>query len=172
MKEKPISFETERLFITPTSVDDASFMLELLNSPTWLKYIGDRNVYNLKDAKEYIKSKITPQLVKHGFSNYTITRKSDKTKVGAVGLYDRPGLEGIDIGFALLPEYERKGYAHEAATKIMDAAHNVFNIKIVKAITTKENISSQKLLEKLGLRYVDTIRIPNDDEDLLLYMAP
>ena len=163
------SFETKRLLLKPMSKEDASFLLELLNSPKWIKYIGDRNVYTIKEAATYIKTKMTPQLKKLGFSNYTVIRKIDNAKVGSCGLYDREGLEGIDLGFAFLPQYEKMGFAFESANKLKDLAFNQFNLKKISAITTKENIDSQRLLEKLGLKYIKTINIQDDDEDLLLF---
>jgi len=162
-------FKTDRLILRPTSEEDAAFILELLNTPKWLKYIGDRNVNTVKSAKEYIKNKILPQLIKLGYSNYTIIRKSDNIKIGSCGLYDREGLEGIDLGFAFLPEYEKKGYAFESANKLINVAFNEFGINEISAITTKDNIASQKLLEKLGLIFIKTTNIPNDEEELLLY---
>lgn len=110
-----------------------------------------------------------PQLERLGYSNYTLVRKIDNVKIGTCGLYDREGLEGIDIGFAFLPEYERKGFAFEAANKIKNVAFNEFGIKVISAITTKNNVSSQKLLEKLGLELTGTTKLPNDNEELLLY---
>ncbi len=163
------SFETERLILRPTVEEDAPFLVELLNTPKWLQYIGDRKVRSIEDAKEYVKNKISPQLKRLGYANYTVIRKSDGAKLGSCGLYDREGLEGVDIGFAFLPQFEKQGYAFESASKIKEAGFQVFDIEEISAITTKENIASQKLLEKLGLKYIKTIKIPNDDEDLLLY---
>ena len=140
------SFETERLLLKPMSKEDASFLLELLNLPKRIKYIGDRNVYTIKEAETYIKHKMTPQLKKLGFSSYTVIRKTDNAKVGSCGLYDREGLEGIDLGFAFLPLYEKMGYAFESANKLKDLAFNQFNLKHISAITTSENKDSQKLL--------------------------
>jgi RimJ/RimL family protein N-acetyltransferase len=140
------SFETERLLLKPMSKEDASFLLELLNLPKWIKYIGDRNVYTIKEAETYIKHKMTPQLKKLGFSSYTVIRKTDNAKVGSCGLYDREALEGIDLGFAFLPLYEKMGYAFESANKLKDLAFNQFNLKHISAITTSENKDSQKLL--------------------------
>lgn len=163
------SFETERLILKPTDESDAAFVLELLNSPKWLQYIGDRKVRSLEDAKNYIATKISPQFQRLGYANYTVVRKSDSAKMGSCGLYDREGLEGIDIGFAFLPGYEKKGYAFEAAKKIKEVALEDFQIKSMQAITTKENLSSQRLLEKLGLSFTKMISIPNDKEELMLY---
>jgi len=163
------SFETERLDLKPTSEEDAPFIFELLNAPKWIEYIGDRNVKSVEDAQEYIITKIKPQLEKLGYSNYTIIRKSDNVKLGICGLYDREGLEGIDIGFALLPEHERKGYAFEAANELKRVGVEEFGISRIRAITTKENIASQKLLEKLGLKFIRNVQLPNHDKEVLLY---
>ena len=163
------TFETERLILKPTSEEDSKFIFELLNTPKWIKYIGDRNIKTIDNAKDYIKTKMLPQLERLGYSNYTIIRKVDKQKMGTCGLYDRDGLEGIDIGFAFLPEYEQKGYAFEAAFKIKSVAFHEFGINAISAITTKDNTSSQKLLEKLGLKLIGTTKLPNDKEELLMY---
>jgi len=162
-------FETERLLIKPTSEKDTEFIFELLNTPKWIKNIGDRNIKTDESAKNYILKRMLPQLENLGYSNYTLIRKIDKVKIGTCGLYDREGLEGIDIGFAFLPEYEKKGYAFEAADKIKDIAFNEFEITMISAITAKDNFSSQKLLEKLGLELTGTTKLPNENEELLVY---
>lgn len=167
--KKCAHFETDRLVLQPTTEEDAEFILELLNSPKWLENIGDRNVHTVEDAKQYIKNRISPQFEKLGFSNYTLIRKSDGLKIGSCGLYDREGVEGIDIGFALLPPFEGLGYGFESASKVLEIGRTVFNLERFSAITTKNNLASQRLIEKLGLRYIETIRIPNDEEELLLY---
>ena len=162
-------FETERLILQPTASADAEFIFELVNTPKWIANIGDRNVKSVEDAKAYIKERMTPQLQKLGYGNYTLIRKVDNRKIGTCGLYNREGLEGIDIGFALLPDFENLGYGYESAAKLLDVGINEFQIKRISAITTKENIASQKLIEKLGLKYVNIIKIPDDEEELLLY---
>jgi RimJ/RimL family protein N-acetyltransferase len=162
-------FETERLILQPTSEDDAEFIFELVNTPKWLANIGDRNVKSVADAKAYIKDRMTPQLEKLGFGNYTLIRKLDNIKIGTCGLYDREGMEGIDLGFALLPDYENMGFGFESASKLKNIGIKEFNIKRISAITTKENRASQKLIEKIGLKFFKTVRIPNDKKELLLY---
>ena len=162
-------FETERLLIKPTSVGDAEFIYQLMNTPKFIKYIGDRNIKSIEAAKNYIRNKMLPQLNSLGYSNYSLIRKSDDSKIGTCGLYDREGMDGIDIGFAFLPEYEGQGFAYEATNRLKEAAFEEFEIEEIKAITSKENISSQKLLEKLGLEMAGTIKLPNEEEELLLY---
>lgn len=165
----PKVYETERLFLSPTSADDAAFVLELLNSPKWIQNIGDRNVHSLKEAKDYITNRMLPQLEKLGFSNYTLIRKSDGAKMGSSGLYNREGIEGVDIGFAMLPEFEGKGYAFEAANKLMTLAKEEFKLSKVSGITIKTNKASQGLLEKLGLKFSKIIQLDGDAEELMLY---
>ena len=169
MNKKYKSFETERLRITPTTEIDASLIFELMNTPKWIKYIGDRNVHSIEEAKKHIQEKMLPQLEKLGYGNNTVIRKSDGKKIGTCGLYDRDGLEGIDIGFAFLPQFEKKGYAFESVSKLLNVAIQDFKISKISAITIKENVGSQKLLTKIGMTFKEYIRIPNDDEELMLY---
>lgn len=160
---------TNRLLLRPTNIVDRSFIFELMNTPKWIKNIGDRNIQSVQDAENYIKEKMLPQLKELGYSNYTVIRKEDQVKLGTCGLYNRKGIEGVDIGFAFLPQHEGKGYAFESANKLMELAFGEFNIKKVSGITIEENTASRKLLEKLGLKFSKTIRLPNDDVELLLY---
>ncbi len=163
------AFETERLLLRPTGIEDSGLILELLNMPKWLRFIGDRNVKTLEEAHAYIESRMLPQLERLGYGNYTLVKKSDGSLLGTCGLFDREGLEGIDIGFALLPEFEGEGYGFEAAYRIKAAAFEDFGINELQAITSKENIASQKLLKKLGFRLIGTTRLPNEKEDLFLF---
>lgn len=163
------SFETERLILKPSAIEDAPFIFELLNTPKWIKHIGDRNVKSVAAAEQYIKDRMLPQLDRLGFGNYMIIRKSDNKMIGSCGLYDREGLDGVDIGFAFLPEYERKGYGFEAAQKIKEVGFEVFGVKKILGITNKENIASQKLLKKLGLEYIRDVQLLNDPVELMLF---
>lgn len=169
MPNKYQTFETQRLLLTPTTEKDSEFIVELLNTPKWLEYIGDRKIYSVEDACQYIAEKMTPQFERLGFGNYTITRKSDGIIIGSCGLYDREGVDGIDIGFGFLPEYEKKGYALEASLKVKEIAFNNFNLDKISAITSKKNIGSQTLLKKLGLQYIENFKLPDSNESLMLY---
>ncbi|MBU8883810.1 GNAT family N-acetyltransferase [Kaistella sp. DKR-2] len=163
------NLETERLLLKPISTDDAGLILELYNSPRFIEFIGDRNIRTLEDAENYIVGKFLPQMERIGFGNYLIERKSDSMKIGAVGIFERDGLDVHDIGFSFLPEFEGQGYGFESASKLLATAFNEFGLKKISAITTKTNFSSQKLIERLGLKYIKTVRIPNDEEELLYY---
>ncbi len=162
-------FDTDRLQLRSTNLDDADFTLRLLNSPKWIEYIGDRNVHTVEEAKQYILDRVVPQQERLGYASFTVIRKSDGVKMGSCGLYDREGLEGVDLGFAFLPEYEGQGYAFESASKILDVSSAKFGIKKLQAITLEVNLSSRSLLEKLGFTFKEKINLPNDPEELMLY---
>lgn len=166
---KYTTLETERLLLRPTMEEDAEFIFALMNTPKWIQNIGDRNIQTVQDAAAYIRYRMLPQLKRLGHSNCTIIRKIDQQKIGCCGLYDREGLEGVDIGFSLLPDYEKKGYGFEAANRIKQFAIEQLDIKKISGITTKENLASQRLLERLDLKLIGTTQLPNDDEELLLY---
>ncbi|CAA7386396.1 GNAT family N-acetyltransferase [Chryseobacterium fistulae] len=162
-------YETERLIIRPMALEDAAFIFDLYNRPKFLKYIGDRNIKTLSDAENYIENKFLPQFERLGFGNYLILTKDDNNKIGGVGIFEREGLEVVDIGFSLLDEFEGKGFAYEAAQKIKWIGMNEFGLKKISAITSKDNFSSQKLIEKLGLKFKNYVVLPNDNEELMYY---
>lgn len=163
-------FESERLVIRPTSVLDAILIYQLMNTAKFIKYVGDREINSIEAAEKYIQHKMLPQLNTLGYSSYSLITKADGAKIGTCGLYNRDGVDGIDIGFGLLPQYEGLGYAYESANRILKAAFEEFEIKEIKAITAKNNISSQRLLEKLGLEMIGTTALPNEKHEILLYM--
>jgi RimJ/RimL family protein N-acetyltransferase len=131
--------------------------------------VGDRNINSIEDAEKYIRSKMLPQLRTDGYSSYSLITNTGGEKIGTCGLYNRDGIDGVDIGFGLLPQYEKLGYAYESSHRLMKAAFEEFEIEEVKAITSKANISSRRLLEKLGLKIEGTTRLPDGNEELLLY---
>lgn len=161
--------ETDRLVLTPMSLDDAAFVYELVNSKEWIENIGQRNVHSIEEAAKYIQDKMINHYAKHGYGNYLMSKKSDGTKVGCISLYNREDVEGVDIGFAMLPEYMKQGYAYEGADKIKSIAEHSFKLSGITAFTTKENLGSQKLIEKLGLPFKKTILFGDEKEELLFY---
>ena len=164
-----LGFETARLRLKPAELSDAAFFLELMNTPKWVKYIGDRKVKTKEEAETYIQTKMLPQYIEKGFGNYVIILKKDNVKIGTCGLYDRPGLDGIDVGYALLPAFENKGYTVEAVEHLLELANGKFNLKQVNAITTLDNSASIKLLEKLAFTKVKQFKMEGDAEELYLY---
>lgn len=158
---------TERLVLREIDIKDAPFIFKLMNSEGWLNFIGDRGIRTEEDAKNYIVNSYLKSYKDNGYGSYLLVTKNDQTILGICGLFNRPQLEDVDIGFALLPEFFGKGYAFEAATAIMDYAHNVLQIKKITAITDFKNKTSQKLLEKIGLHFEKPILY--NTEELMLF---
>ncbi len=162
-------YETERLILKICELSDAEFFHKLYNTPKFIEYIGDRNIRSIQDAEIYIRNYFLPQIERLGFGNYVVIHKETKQKIGAVGIFERFEFKVPDIGFSFLPEFEGKGYAYESAFKIKEIADQEFKVKKISAFTSKENFSSQKLIERLGLTYQKMITIPGDEQELMYY---
>jgi RimJ/RimL family protein N-acetyltransferase len=162
-------FETERTILREVTEDDAEFVLDLLNQPSFIKYIGDRNVRTLSDAAEYVESRFTSSYRQFGFGMWAVVLKKTNQAIGICGFVKRDSLPDADIGFAFLPQFEKKGYGFESASAAMRYGKDVLNLPRVLAITSKDNENSGKLLGKLGFKFERLIVLPNDDEELKLF---
>jgi RimJ/RimL family protein N-acetyltransferase len=161
--------ETERLILRRMSTDDAGFILELLNEPSWLRFIGDRGVRTIEDARDYILNGPVAMYARLGFGLYVTELKDDGSPMGLCGLIKRDFLDDVDIGFAFLPRYWRQGYAYEAASAVLAYGQGVLGLKRIVAITTPDNDRSARLLEKLGLRFERLVRYPDDGQEVRLF---
>jgi RimJ/RimL family protein N-acetyltransferase len=159
--------ETERLILQEFSVDDAEFILTLLNTPAWLKYIGDKNVRTIEDAVNYLENGPLKSYKENGFGLWLTLLKASSTPIGMCGLVKRVSLDDIDIGFALLPEYSKLGYGYEIALATINYATNVLQINKIVAITDANNVPSIKLLNKLGLHVEKKLKLSESDTVLL-----
>lgn len=160
---------TNRLHITQLSeVLHASFILQLVNTPGWLQYIGDRGIHTLQDAAEYIAKGPVASYVTYGYGLWLIKRAEDDALVGMCGLIKRDYLPHPDLGYALLPAYEGKGYAVEATKAVLQYAKDNLSIPVVAAITTDDNVRSLRLLFKLGFDFIGMISPPDQEEELML----
>ena len=149
--------ETERLTLREFNLNDAEFILTLLNTPSWLEFIGDKNVHSLEDAKMYLEEGPTKSYDKNGFGLWLVSLKEDDSSIGMCGLISRPTLNDIDIGFAFLPDYSGMGYGFEAASATMEYGKNRLGLDKVVAITDPSNVASIKLLNKLGFHLEKTL---------------
>ena len=163
--------ETERLILREFTPDDAPFIYRLLNTPGWLRFIGDRHVHDVEDARLYLARGPMHSYRTLGFGLWAAVLKDTETPVGMCGLLKRDFLDDADIGFALLPEFEGAGHAYEMAAAAMDHARRVLGIPRIVAIVSKNNVRSVRLLEKLGMTYERTVSYPGEDEPLLLMAA-
>jgi RimJ/RimL family protein N-acetyltransferase len=162
--------ETERLTLRHLSPDsDAEFIRRLLNEPSFLQYIGDKGVRTLDDARVYIRNGPLKSYEENGFGLYRVGLKENERAIGICGLIKRDTLPEPDIGFAFLPEYWNKGYAHESAVEVMRYARDVLQLGRILAITTPANEPSARLLEKIGLRFARLVRLSEDADEVKLF---
>jgi len=159
--------ETSNLILRKFTVDDAGFMLRLLNEPTWIQYIGDRNVHTVEEAQQYLLNGSIKSYKDHGFGFYLVLHKEKGEPVGTVGFAKRTYLECPDFGFAFLPEFTGQGYAFEVSAAAMDFAEQMLQLNRIEAITTPDNKRSIQLLVKIGFRFEKSIHV--EGEELFLF---
>jgi len=161
--------ETERLILREIDEGDAVFMLDLLNQPSFIKYIGDRNVRNLEQSREFIESRYRASYRNNGYGLYAVELKEDHTPIGICGFVRRDTLPDADIGFAFLPQYERRGYAFESASATMEYGRKVLGLNRVLAITSVDNEASGRLLGKLGFKFDGLTTLSGSTEEIKLF---
>jgi ribosomal-protein-alanine N-acetyltransferase len=164
------TLETERLTLRHLSPDtDVEFILRLLNERSFLQYIGDKKVRTLDDARAYIRNGPMKSYEENGFGLYRVGLKENGSAIGICGLIKRDTLPEPDIGFAFLPEYWNKGYAHESAAAVMRHARDGLRLQRILAITTPDNEPSARLLGKIGLRFQRLIRLSDEADEVKLF---
>lgn len=161
--------QTERLNLRWLKDSDAEFILDLLNQPSWLEFIGDRGVRSLEDARGYINNGPLAMIKQHGFGLYMTEIKSSKVPIGLCGLIKRETLDDVDIGFALHPDFWGMGYAKEAAEACLQHARDAIHLKRVVAITLPTNQSCISLLKAIGMSFEKELCLGDSDEVLQLY---
>lgn len=152
-----LQLNTDRLYLRNICLDDSTFLLELINSPGWLEFIGDKKITTEEACKEWIDSVVLKQLRDLGFTTMVIFRKEDNLPIGVVSLVKRDYLDYLDIGYALLPEFVGSGYAFEATKAGLVYAKGDLNSLYVYAIVQDNNIRSKNLLDRLNFIYEGTV---------------
>jgi RimJ/RimL family protein N-acetyltransferase len=157
------AYRTHRLLLNEINLDDAEFISELVNTPEWIKFIGNRNIRSTAEANEYIQ-----KIISNPNTIFWVVRIQDQqTPIGIITFIKRDYLDHYDIGFAFLAKYTKKGYAHEASIAVLNDAVKNANHKQILATTIKENTNSIQLLEKLGLQFYNEIQ--NENQLLQVY---
>jgi [ribosomal protein S5]-alanine N-acetyltransferase len=159
---------TNRLVVRRLSPDDAEFIVELLNDPTFLRFIGDKAVRTADDARRYISDGPVASYEQNGFGLWLVELKGSHLPVGMCGLLKRETLVDVDIGFAFLPAYRSQGYAFEAASAVLDYGRTQFGLKRIVAITNPENAGSIRVLEKIGMRFERMITVSEGAPEIQL----
>ncbi|MDX6445714.1 MAG: hypothetical protein QOH71_2788 [Blastocatellia bacterium] len=161
--------ETDRLQLRMLTTDDAEFVLRLLNEPSFIQNIGDREVRTVDQARDYILKGPIASYEKFGFGLWLVETKSAAVPIGICGLLKREVLDDVDIGYALLHEFCSQGYAFESASAVMSYASKTLGLNRVVAVTNPDNQSSIRLLEKLGFEFERMVRLSEGAPEIKLF---
>ena len=161
--------ETERLILRRFTLDDAAFIIELLNTDGWIRYIGEKNVKTTDQARAYLENGPLKSYRNNGFGLALVEMKVDHVPIGMCGLINRDYLDHLDVGFAFLPNHTGYGFAFEIVKKTVEHALGELKQEKLFAITLPQNYSSIKLLTKIGFKYNKNFITPDTNEDLCLY---
>ena len=163
------TIETGRLVLREMNADDAAFVHQLLNEPSFIRYIGDRGVRTLDDARRYIAEGPVAGFERHGYGLMCVLRKEDGVSIGMCGVLKRDSLPDPDLGFSFLPAYWSQGFAFEAAEAVLRHARDTLGLGRILAITTTDNEPSMRLLARLGFRPEGLVI--QGDEELRLFAS-
>lgn len=167
--DAPVSI-TARLRLRRMQDADAPFIFELVNEPLFHRFIGDKGVRNLEDARNYMRTGPMASYAEYGFGLYLVERKDDALPVGMCGLLKRASMEDVEIGFAFLARFSGQGFATEAGQAVMQLARDEFRLKRVAAIADIDNDASANVLRKIGLKLRGTIKLPELDSERRYFM--
>jgi len=161
--------ETKRLILREINVEDAEFVLRLVNEPSFVSNIGDKGLKNIDDAERFILEGYWTNQERSGYGMFLVELEGGGDPIGSCGLLYRKVLDVTDIGFAFLPEFWNRGFAYEAAEAIMKYGHSTLGVKKIVGLTSEDNLGSINLLKKLGMDFKKTVKMSDDDSGTVFY---
>lgn len=153
------ALETDRLTLRRFTLDDAPFILRLLNEPSFLANIGDKGVRTEADARQHLQDGPLASYAAHGFGLWAVQLAATGELIGMCGLLRRPTLDAPDLGYAYLPEHWGAGYAVEAADAVVAHARDVLGLTRLLAITSLDNEASMRVLRRVGYHEVGEVTL-------------
>ena len=168
-RPRDLVLETTRLTLRRLTPADAPFILELLNDPSFVRYIGDKGVRTREDAVGYITAGPIASYERHGFGLFLVELKEGRVPIGICGLLKRDWLEDVDVGFAFLPRFWSQGYARESASAVLDFGRDRWRLARILAITSPDNVASIGLLTKVGFRLDRVARWPDERSEINVF---
>jgi len=163
--------ETERLTLRYFCLSDADFIIQLLNEPSFIEYIGDKGVSTVEEANQYLADGPLDSYERFGYGLNMVELKESGEPIGMCGLVRRECLDDADLGYAFLEPYWSKGYARESAEAVLSHARETLGLDRIVAVVTPGNVSSIRLLENVGLTFERMIRLSDDDAELKLFVS-
>ncbi|MBC08178.1 GNAT family N-acetyltransferase [Thalassospira sp.] len=163
--------QTERTILREANHDDAPFILQLLNEPGWLRFIGDRDVHDLAAARNYIDQRFRENYQKLGFGMCVAIEKYSQSPIGLIGFVKRDTLDAPDIGYSVSEVHQGKGYAFEVGSALIKHGWNAYGFEKIYGYCLPDNVASVRMLEKLGLTYLRDQDVNQTGEMCRVYVA-
>ena len=161
--------KTERLHMRWLTEDDAPLMLAIWNDPDFIRHVGDRGIRSLEQARQAMRDGILKVYRDQSMGPYGLFLHGSDEAMGICGLFKRENLDYPDIGYGLLPAFCSKGYALEAAIAVKEHAAGHMRLARLLAIVSPDHPRSIRLLEKLGMSAGQRLRMPGDEDEVVLY---
>jgi RimJ/RimL family protein N-acetyltransferase len=155
--------KTNRLTLQQLVLSDASFILGLLNEPSFHKYIGDKGVRKQKGALQYLRDGPIASYKNNGYGLYLVKETISDSSIGICGLKKREDLDIPDLGYAFLEKYWGQGYATEAGNAVLNYSREELKLARIAAITHPDNDSSIRVLHKLGFQFKKLVTLSGFD---------
>jgi [ribosomal protein S5]-alanine N-acetyltransferase len=148
--------ETERMILREFELEDLDAVLRFGRDPQVTQYTGDAEMIQTEeDARNVITDVWHVDYRTHGYGRLAVEMKDTQEVIGFCGLKFLPELERIDIGYRLLPAYWGQGLATEAAKASLEHGREVLGLSGILGIAMVENVASQNVLKKIGLKLVE-----------------
>lgn len=157
--------ETERLLLRPFTAEDAQAVYDFGSDELVQRYTGEAPLASVDDARRIITEGMMKEYETIGYGRWAAVYKPEQRVIGFAGLKYLPQLEMTDIGFRFLSDYWNKGLATECSKALLRYGFNELQLDQIVAIAMKENVASNKVLMKIGMKRYKTGEYDGDGMD-------
>jgi len=161
------SIETERLLLRELLPTDDAGMFELDSNPEVHIYLGNNPVKSIEESREAI-ANIRQQYLENGIGRWAVILKETGEFIGWSGLKLEKNVNGhetfYDLGYRFIQKHWGKGYAFETAKAFVDFGFNEMNLRVINAYADFDNLGSRKVLEKVGMQFVNSFEYEGTEE--------
>lgn len=152
-----VILETDRLLLREFVEEDAPAFFELNSNPEVLRFVPDKPLLDVAQARQILLDHPIADYRKYGFGRGACILKSTGEQIGFAGLKYLEELGEVDVAYRLMPSHWGMGLATEAALASVRFGFTQLGLKRIIGLTMPENIASVRVLEKAGLRYAETV---------------
>jgi ribosomal-protein-alanine N-acetyltransferase len=151
--------ETDRLILREMLLSDAEALFEMDSNPNVHKYLWNKPLTSIDEVYQYIEM-VRNQYLENNIGRFVVVLKETNELIGWAGL--KYNIEMVnnkvhfyDIGYRLNEKFWGKGYASEASFAWQDYGFNVMKIKVMEAAAHADNMASNRILQKIGLKMTE-----------------